>query len=311
MKEPENPQLWHGYAVAKKSTTLMRHCLSLWMQQRGASDEKASAVSGRVFYDLAMLMFAESGSGSGSNLPAVERELSHGLLCEPHHPLLLLEHAKISLLLGNVDVARTDVDHAMTFQPRFRSLFQTTFDALNGGSSALLFSSPLLLCQQRPSVFISYAWGEEEEWVQYMAASLRARGMHVWLDRWFSHKGDTTMTFVGRLLEASCIVVVGTPLYLQKYNKSQANMERDVRDHWVNMEMYLIAHVMAKNEWNRRRVLPLLRTGFADASNALPELLRTKNVCDLRDDNVHAAAEWESFLHAVQLRTGRLLCFER
>jgi hypothetical protein len=76
-----------------------------------------------------------------------------------------------------------------------------------------------------PECFISYAWGatpeekDHERWVEKsLATDLQKAGLGVVLDRWENARiGASVPRFVERIGKCDRVLVVGTPLYRQKY----------------------------------------------------------------------------------------------
>src|SRR6185312_10601247 len=71
-----------------------------------------------------------------------------------------------------------------------------------------------------PESFISYAWGvpEHERWVEKrLAADLQKAGIQIVFDRKDNQFGDSLTRFISRIPYCASVVVVGTPLYFQKF----------------------------------------------------------------------------------------------
>ena len=71
-----------------------------------------------------------------------------------------------------------------------------------------------------PECFISYAWGvpEHERWVEKrLVDDLLKAGLQIVFDRRDNQIGDSLTRFISRIPYCSSVVVVGTPLYFQKF----------------------------------------------------------------------------------------------
>src|SRR5262249_40200453 len=72
-----------------------------------------------------------------------------------------------------------------------------------------------------PECFISYAWGvpQHERWVEKrLAIDLQKAGLAILLDRWHNAQiGASVARFIERIEKCDRIIIVGTPLYRQKY----------------------------------------------------------------------------------------------
>ncbi len=134
-----------------------------------------------------------------------------------------------------------------------------------------------------PSCFISYAWGvpAHEQWVRKFAEDMLDAGIEVILDDWDnSIIGSSVPRFISRLENCDFIVVVGTPLFLQKYqNKVSATGSV------VAAEVDLIAQRLIRTEKEKSSVLPLLLK--SEDWQALPALLRGRSYADFRDKNFY------------------------
>lgn len=134
---------------------------------------------------------------------------------------------------------------------------------------------------QAPTCFVSYAWGvpEHESWVEkHLAKDLRQAGISVHLDRWHNAAiGSDVPRFISLIAESDAVVVVGTPLYIQKYENKLASTGSVVA-----AEVDIINQRLMATENRKKTVLPILLQGTKDTS--LPPLLRGK---------VHASFERE------------------
>ena len=141
----------------------------------------------------------------------------------------------------------------------------------------------------RRSCFISYAWGEgrQEQWVANLATDLNRGNVEVVFDRWAnSQPGSDIARFISRIAEVDVVLVVGTPLYLLKYENEVAGGAI------VASEMDLIGQRLTGTEARKQTVIPLLVEGEREGS--FPPLLRGRVYVDFRYVEYY-------FLHAFQL----------
>src|SRR4051812_23645739 len=86
-----------------------------------------------------------------------------------------------------------------------------------------------------PIVFISYSWDSEDHrtWVLELATRLVHAGVHVRLDQWHVHLGDSFTQFMERAIEeADRVLMILTPAYARKANQ---------RDGGVGYEQQIIS----------------------------------------------------------------------
>ena len=139
-----------------------------------------------------------------------------------------------------------------------------------------------------PICFLSYAWGERalERWVETrLARDIQNAGVEVIFDRWHAEKvGSDIARFVSELgREEVFVVVVGTPLYLEKYENKNPNLGRVVA-----AEVDLIHQRLIGTQDAKASVLPILLRG--DIQESLPPLMRGKVCADFRDERTYFAA---------------------
>jgi hypothetical protein len=130
-----------------------------------------------------------------------------------------------------------------------------------------------------PLVFVSYAWGVEtqERWVKKLAMDMQDAGIDVILDDWDnSTLGSSVSRFISRIEQSNFIVVVGAPLYLEKYENKVSKLGSVVA-----AEVDLIAQRLLATEMEKNTVIPLLLEG--EARHALPPLLRGRTYGDFRE----------------------------
>jgi diguanylate cyclase (GGDEF)-like protein len=125
-----------------------------------------------------------------------------------------------------------------------------------------------------PSCFISYAWStpEDDDWVARLAKDLDGAGIKPILDRRDNAAiGSNIARFISRIETSDFIIVVGTPLYLEKYRNKTPGTGRVAA-----AEMDLINTRLLGTEEEKNSVLPLLREG--EPKTALPSLIQGR-VC--------------------------------
>jgi GTPase SAR1 family protein len=150
-----------------------------------------------------------------------------------------------------------------------------------------------------PECFISYAWGdpEQERWVEKnLAPDLQKAGIAVVLDRWENVKiGASVVRFVERVGTCDRVVVVGTPLYLQKYENGNP-----MRGFVVAAESDLIGKRMIGTEAEKQSVLPVLLVGSEEKS--FPPLLRGRVYADFRDEHAYFKTAFDLILSLYDIR---------
>lgn len=149
-----------------------------------------------------------------------------------------------------------------------------------------------------PECFISYAWGvsEHERWVEKrLAADLQKAGIDVVLDRWHNAQiGASVARFVERIEKSDRIILIGTPLYREKYeNKDEKT------GYVVAAEVDLIHNRLLGTEIRKLSVLPVLLAGEKTAS--LPPLLHGRVYADFRDESAYFTRAFELILSLYQL----------
>ncbi len=144
-------------------------------------------------------------------------------------------------------------------------------------------------------LFVSYAWGkaEDERWVEgRLARDLRHAGIDVVLDRWDNAQpGANVARFASRIGECDLIVVVGTPLYRDKY-ENKVSTAGSV----VAAEVDLINHRLLGTEEQKQTVLPVLLSG--DHRTSLPPLLLGRVYADFRHEDHYFASLFDLVLTA-------------
>lgn len=126
-----------------------------------------------------------------------------------------------------------------------------------------------------PRVFISYAWGDEDAWVEEFATRLRADGVDARLDRWELHPGDEIAAFMEeQVRESNFVLFICTPKFKAKADERKGGVGYEA--------MIATAEVMAKHEDVRRKFIPVHRAG--DWTDAAASWLLGKYLIDARGD---------------------------
>ena len=135
-----------------------------------------------------------------------------------------------------------------------------------------------------PRCFISYAWGNSvhERWVEkWLAVDLRNAGIEVVLDRWHNAAiGLNIARFISLISDCEWIIVVGTPIYRQKY-ENRVSETGSV----VAAEMDLIHQRLTGSEEQKKTILPILLEGNEQTS--FPPLLHSRVYADFRREEVY------------------------
>jgi hypothetical protein len=140
---------------------------------------------------------------------------------------------------------------------------------------------------ERLTTFISYAREglAQLAWVTNLAALLDARAdFHVVFDRYDVHAGKDLTQFMERAVTSDRIVVVATPIYVEKARSRAGG---------VGYESSIISADLLKDQLSAR-VVPVLRAG-----DELPDFLKSKAYVDLRNDE-HFAAGFRELVAALQ-----------
>lgn len=149
-----------------------------------------------------------------------------------------------------------------------------------------------------PECFISYAWDnrEHDHWVEkILATDLHKAGIKVVLDRWDNSRiGASVPRFVERVLKADKVIVVGTPLYRNKYDNNET-----IRSFVVAAEGDLIGKRMIGTEEEKKSVLPVLLEGSEES--AFPLLLQGRIYADFRISEVYFEKMLELILSLLEI----------
>ena len=148
-----------------------------------------------------------------------------------------------------------------------------------------------------PECFISYAWGvpEHERWVEKrLATDLQKVGIQIVYDRKDNQFGDSLTRFISRIPYCASVVVVGTPLYFQKFENRLASTGSVVA-----AEVDLISQRLIGSQDEKRTVKALLLAGEKKAS--LPPLMWDGIHADFRDEPAYFITAFDLILSLYQL----------
>lgn len=148
-----------------------------------------------------------------------------------------------------------------------------------------------------PECFISYAWGvpEHERWVEKrLVTDLQKAGLQIVFDRKDNQHGDSLTRFISRIPYCDSVVVVGTPLYFQKF-ENRVSSAGSV----VAAEVRLISQRLIATEEDHRSVKTLLLAG--EKKTSLPPLMWDGIHADFRDDSRYFLAAFDLILSLYQL----------
>lgn len=126
------------------------------------------------------------------------------------------------------------------------------------------------------SVFISYSYDNHshEQWVKHFADTLKANGVKTIFDKDLPYGSDLSSFMIRGIQDAEVVLVVGTPIYLQKTQQSETT---GVRFEDVIITNSLMANIDAN------KFIPILRQGTY--GNAFPLLLSHRKGIDFSEDN--------------------------
>jgi TIR domain len=213
---------------------------------------------------------------------------NQGLIINPHHYLLLLERGLLLHQLGRHAEAMEDLRLGQILTRNNPLMHEKYSQTLQDRSSKDTHLQKILIkcfeyavlhkkIDKGPTLFISYAWGnhEHEQWVEQFAEDLEKAGFHILLDRWIVRKGQELNGFIEKILsdETDYIIVVGTKLYMQKYNAIKTSKE-----HVIKLEGRLLNFLIGFNLTLSDKVIPILLEGTATES--LPPMMQMKYVTD-------------------------------
>ncbi|HYN89502.1 MAG TPA: toll/interleukin-1 receptor domain-containing protein [Ardenticatenaceae bacterium] len=203
---------------------------------------------------------------------AVMRRLAEGkdfIRCDECGGTITLERAGKSVSLSQSGKRLLEAEQRRTArQPRFKaSLVRLAGLKMYKDAST-----------QKPRCFISYAWGVEKDelWVRTLAKDLAEAGVDVVMDtRDNADPGLSVPRFVSTIDDHDHVIVVGTPLYVEKYKANDAGGASVLA-----AEMQVIGTRLLGNEKQKRTIIPLLLRGNEESS--LPALLKGHVYIDFR-----------------------------
>ena len=177
-------------------------------------------------------------------------------------------HATVLQQAEQISVRRTEYEVAVSWIKSFRR------DRRDG--------------PQKPTCFISYAWGNplDERWVEDLVVNLRNADVAVTFDRWHNTPGTSITRFIEGIENSDFICPVGTPEYKLKDAAEES-------DPVVQAELRLIKTRLRKRDATRATVIPLLRRGKVP-EEAFPPLLLDSVYVDFRKDDM-------LFIHLFEL----------
>jgi hypothetical protein len=136
---------------------------------------------------------------------------------------------------------------------------------------------------QPATCFVSYAWGDaqHEAWVRRLADHLADAGIDALLDHWDNPDiGQSNRQFLRQIENSEFILVVGTPLFRQKFDGKLSTTGSFVSD-----EVELISRRLNGTEQERGSVLPVLLEG--DERNSFPEALQDRVYSDFQQERFY------------------------
>jgi len=115
--------------------------------------------------------------------------------------------------------------------------------------------------EQKPTCFISYAWGapEQQRWVMQLAKDLRNADIDILLDRWNVVPGSNLDRYIEQIMNTDFVIVVGTPGLLQKYQSTAS-------DPVVKAELEMVNMRLRQTSKYGHTILPILMDGDIDTS---------------------------------------------
>lgn len=135
--------------------------------------------------------------------------------------------------------------------------------------------------QERPIVFVSYSWDTDEHkrWVLKLTCDLRTKyGIDVMLDS-FIGKGQDLVDFMEKgIKRADKVLVIGTPLYKQKSEKTTGGVKYEQR--------IIKASIFGGKYANK--FIPVLRAG--EFGKSFPDVLMTRNGFDMSEDGLYESS---------------------
>lgn len=126
---------------------------------------------------------------------------------------------------------------------------------------------------------------------------LQKAGLRIVFDRKDNQVGDSLTRFVSRIPYCASVVVVGTPLYFQKF-KNRISTTGSV----VAAEVDLISQRLIGTEDEKRAVKTLLLAG--EKKTSLPPLMWDRIHADFRDESQYFIAAFDLITSLYQLPSG-------
>ena len=148
-----------------------------------------------------------------------------------------------------------------------------------------------------PECFISYAWGDaqHERWVEKrLVDDLLKAGLQIVFDRRDNQVGDSLTRFINRIPYSASVVVVGTPLYFQKF-RNRLSSTGSV----VAAEVDLISQRLIGTQEEKRTVKPLLLAG--EKKTSLPPLMWDLILADFRNEESYFTTAFDLILSLYDL----------
>ena len=148
-----------------------------------------------------------------------------------------------------------------------------------------------------PECFISYAWGEaeHERWVEKrLVTDLQKAGIPIVFDRKDNQLGDSLTRFISRIPYCVSVVVVGTPLYFQKFENRLSSTGSVVA-----AEVDLMSQRLIGTPEEKRTVKTLLLAG--EKKTSLPPLMWDGIHADFRNDADYFITAFDLILSLYQI----------
>lgn len=125
-------------------------------------------------------------------------------------------------------------------------------------------------------IFISYSWGQDEAyrpWVKNFSNDLKERGYKVLIDFDLPYGADQNRFMIDGIDIATKVLVIGTPDYKEKFNKSSGG---------VAVEGTILTSELCSN-LDTTKIVPILREGES-YEVVFPTMISTKNGLDFRKE---------------------------
>ena len=198
---------------------------------------------------------------------------------------------KIEISHKGEEVVLSDADRRLAEEEQRTAVMRTLYET--GLSLLLSYIRERDGERKPPSCFISYAWGDpkQERWVEkFLAQDLINAGIDIILDKRDNTKiGRSLVRFISQIPECEAVLVVGTPLYLKKYENKLSSTGSVVA-----AEVDLITQRLIGTEEEKKTVYPVLLTGTEKKS--FPPLLRGRIYGDFRKERAYFATIFDLVL---------------